>query len=248
MTAAAAGQSQLARRLAELAERYGLDSGAVERLAALLDHLASAPWAPTTVTESSRTVDVHVADSLVALERPELAPGAVAADLGSGAGYPALALAACRPDLDVRAVESNRRKAGFIAESADAAGVANVTVIAERIESWSGGAGVCDVVTARALAPLPVVAEYAAPLLRQGGHLIAWKGRPSPEEERAGTVAAEELGLRPVSPTPVDPFPAAGSRRLYVWPKIAATPERFPRRPGMARKRPLGTAPAGRAG
>lgn len=224
--------------LARLAERYELDAAAVERLEALLVHL-DFPHSPTTVRDSVHATDVHLADSLVALGRPELVTGAVVADLGSGAGFPALALAACRPDLRVVAVESAGRKAAFIEGAVRAAGLESVTVVAERAESWRAGIGACDVVTARALGPLAVIAEYAAPLLRAGGCLMAWKAQPDPPEELAGARAAEALGLRADPPQSVAPFRDAGPRRLYVWPKVGPTPDRFPRRPGMARKRPL---------
>ena len=100
----------------------------------------------------------------------------------------------------------------------------------------------CDLVTARALAPLAVVAEYAAPLLAVGGALVAWRGRRDPEDEAAAARAAAELGLEPGTVTRVEPYPGALNRHLHVMRKVAPTPDRFPRRPGMARKRPLGGA------
>jgi 16S rRNA (guanine527-N7)-methyltransferase len=84
------------------------------------------------------------------------------------------------------------------------------------------------------------LAEYAAPLLRPTGVLVAWKGAPAEGEERAAHVAAARLGLE-VGPTvPVTPFAGARSRRLYVMLKVAPTPPEYPRRAGMARKHPLG--------
>jgi 16S rRNA (guanine527-N7)-methyltransferase len=95
-------------------------------------------------------------------------------------------------------------------------------------------------VTARALAPLAVLAEYAAPLLREGGVLVAWKGRRDAQEERDAAAAAEELGLAVEEIRPVRPYPEAEHRHLHLLRKVAPTPDRFPRRPGIARKRPLG--------
>lgn len=83
------------------------------------------------------------------------------------------------------------------------------------------------------------MAEYAAPLLDLGGSLVAWKGQRDLDEERAGTAAAHILGLEPQPPTPVRPFKGSRERNLYVYTKVAPTPARFPRRPGMATKRPL---------
>jgi 16S rRNA (guanine527-N7)-methyltransferase len=84
-----------------------------------------------------------------------------------------------------------------------------------------------------------VLAEYAAPLLREGGVLVAWKGRRDEEEERDASVAAARLGLAVQEVRAVEPFPETQARHLVVLRKIAPTPDGFPRRPGMARKRPL---------
>src|SRR5204862_3100768 len=91
-----------------------------------------------------------------------------------------------------------------------------------------------------ALAPLPVVAEYAAPLLRHGGAVAAWRGRLDPEEDEAAARAADELGLEIRAPRRARPYPAALHRHLQLLVKTGETPARFPRRPGMARKHPLG--------
>ena len=112
-----------------------------------------------------------------------------------------------------------------------------------RAEEWAAappGAGSYDVVTARALASLAVLAEYAAPLLRPTGVLVAWKGDPAEGEERAADVAAARLGLEIEPIVRVTPFAGARSRHLYLMLKVAHTPPEYPRRPGMARKRPLG--------
>ena len=85
-----------------------------------------------------------------------------------------------------------------------------------------------------------MLVEYAAPLLREGGVLVAWKGARSEEEERAGARAAERLGMGAGEVRRVVPFAGARNRHLHVFRKEAPTPDGFPRRPGMARKRPLG--------
>ena len=108
-----------------------------------------------------------------------------------------------------------------------------------RAEAWPEGAGVHDLVTARALAALPVVLEYAAPLLAEGGHVVAWKAAVSEEERADSLAAAGILGLEPLPVVKVTPFPGARDHSLHPFRKIAPTPDRFPRRPGMAVKRPL---------
>jgi 16S rRNA (guanine527-N7)-methyltransferase len=226
-------------RLAELAARYDLPATAVPALTSLLEVVATDPTAPTTVSDPAAAVDIHVADSLAGLEVPELRMAERIADLGAGAGFPGLVLAAALPRARVALVESLGRKCAFLERAAAAARLANADVVGARAEDWRAGLGTCDAVTARAVAPLGVLAEYAAPLLRPGGVLVAYKGARDPEEEAAGTRAAGVLGLEARPPVPVDPFPGAEHRHLYVYSKVRDTPTRFPRRPGMARKRPL---------
>jgi 16S rRNA (guanine527-N7)-methyltransferase len=85
-----------------------------------------------------------------------------------------------------------------------------------------------------------VLVEYAAPLLRDDGVLVAWKGARDAAEEGAGAVAAEKVGMAVEDVLPVQPYPASENRHLHVFRKVAPTPAEFPRRAGMARKRPLG--------
>jgi 16S rRNA (guanine527-N7)-methyltransferase len=227
------------KRLHELAALHGIDAVGEAALAALLEILADDPTAPTTVVEPQRAVDVHLADSLVALDLDVVRAALVLADLGAGAGLPGLPLAVGLPQTRVVLVESVGRKAAFIERCIATMGLRNAEVVAGRAEEWQAGLGVCDVVTARALAPLGALAEYAAPLLREGGVLVAWKGRRDAEEEREGAAAAAHLGMEIDEIRPVAPFPAAQARHLVVVRKVAPTPPGFPRRPGMARKRPL---------
>ena len=233
---------RVAERLAELASRYDLDEAAVRALAALLEAVGDDPEAPTTIRTPGEAVDAHLADSLVALELPAVAAAREIADLGSGPGFPGMALAAALPAARVRLVESVARKSGFLERTAARAGIANTEVVHARAEAWDEGRLANDLVTVRAVAPLSVLAEYAAPLLRDQGVLVAWKGRRDPQQEADGAYAADELGLELVEIRRVQPFPAARERHLHVMRKVAPTPPRFPRRPGMAAKRPLHAA------
>jgi 16S rRNA (guanine527-N7)-methyltransferase len=205
--------------------------------------LAAEAKPPTTVAAPLEAVDVHVADSLSGLAVPALRDAARVADIGAGAGFPGLVLAAVLSASRVDLVESTARKCEVIARLAMAAEVRNAHPIPARAEDWASGEGAeaYDVVTARALAPLAVLAEYAAPLLRVGGTLVAWKGARDRDEEEAGARAAGELGLEPRSVVPVRPFKGSRERNLQSYVKVSPTPDRFPRRAGMAVKRPLGS-------
>lgn len=226
-------------RLDELGRRFGVPPAGIEALRAILALQAVDPGASTTVKDPATAVDRHVADSLVALDLEPVRSARRIADLGSGAGWPGLALAAALPDAHVALVESTGRHVRYLARAIGAGGLANAEVVHARVEDWPAGLGAHDLVTARALAALPVLCEYAAPLLADGGVLVAWKGRVEPAEAAAGAAAAGVLGLEPVEVRDVDPYPEAERRTLHVFRKVAPTPERFPRRPGMATKRPI---------
>ena len=228
--------------LSALTERHGLPAGSAARLGALLWALDAEPDPHTSIRPGEDAVRLHLADSLSGLEVQELRAAGRIADIGAGAGFPGLALAVALPDAQVDLVESTGRKCAVIERLAAAAELENTRVVHARAEEHAaaGGAGAYDAVTARAVASLAVVLEYAAPLLREGGVLMSWKGRRDAGEERAASAAADVLGLELAEVRAVTPFPDARDRHLHVYSKVKPTPERFPRRPGMAAKRPLG--------
>ncbi len=197
--------------------------------------------APTAVRGGERALDVHFADSLVALELDAIRTAGTIADLGTGAGFPGVALAIAQPATEVRLLESQRRRCEFLERLCARAGIENARVVRARVEEWREGASSNDAVVVRALAAQPVVLEYAAPLLRLGGTLVDWRGRRAPQEEQAALRAAEELGLRRLEVRAVEPFAGARDHHLHLYLKVGDTPERFPRRPGIAHKRPLGS-------
>ena len=138
--------------------------------------------------------NVHIADSLVGLEVPAVGEAARIVDLGSGAGLPGLVLAIARPEAEVVLVESVGKKCAWLERTVTALGLENVRVVCARAEELEEEP--FDVVTARALASLSVLCEYAAPLLREGGSLVAWKGAVDAREDADGLHAASVLGPR----------------------------------------------------
>ena len=230
------------KRLVALASRFELPDGAVPALDALLQVLASDPGAPTSITDPATVADAHVADALVALEIDAVRGARQIADLGSGAGFPGLVLAAALPGAHVTLVESSSKKCAFLERAAEAMGLANVEPVSARAEEWVAGISRCDLVTARAVAPLNVLVEYAAPLLAEGGSLVAWKGRRDFAEEADGAAAAAGTGLGAPVVRSVHPWDGAEHLHLHAFEKVGSTPNRYPRRPGMASKRPLRAA------
>jgi 16S rRNA (guanine527-N7)-methyltransferase len=221
-----------------------------ERIEAVLRKLASDHRSLSSIRDPEQGRATHVADSLTGLEVPEL-PGADSiCDIGAGAGFPGFVLADELPGAQVDLVESVSRKCAFMREAIEEAGFTNARVIESRSEQWAttappeGGREAYDVVTARAVARLATLAELAAPLLRDGGVLVAWKGkRDAAEEEELGAAClATAMSLRDV----LEVGERAGfeHRHLYVLIKRGPTPEGLPRRPGLAKKRPLSGHPA----
>jgi 16S rRNA (guanine527-N7)-methyltransferase len=228
------------RLVQALAQRYGLPPRAHVQMTAILETLAADGRAPTTVRDPAEAVDIHLADSLVALEVDRLRSARRIADIGTGAGFPALPLAVALPASEMLLVESQAKKCQFLRRVIAAAGVDNARVVERRAEEWPEGLGAHDAVLARALAPAPVVLEYAAPLLEHGGVLVDWRGRRDSVQEEEATSAAEQLGMRLLEIRRTEPYEGAREHHLHVFEKVAETPSRFPRRAGVARKRPLG--------
>jgi 16S rRNA (guanine527-N7)-methyltransferase len=228
--------------LRDLGARHGLAPDQTESLAALVSALASDARAPTALRSPDRSIDGHIADSLAALEVEAVRAASAIADLGSGAGFPGLPLAIALADCEVWLLESQARKCAYMQDLIAQAHVSRARVVCGRVEDWGEGRATVDVALARALAPQPVVLEYAAPLLRRGGVLVDWRGRRDQAQERSAELAAGELGLERVEVRRVAPFPEARDRHLHLYMKVSDTPPQFPRRPGMAAKRPLGTS------
>jgi 16S rRNA (guanine527-N7)-methyltransferase len=96
-----------------------------------------------------------------------------------------------------------------------------------------------DVVTSRALAPLTALVEYSAPLLKIGGTIVAWKGSPGAEERANASAAEAALGFSPGKFASTKPFKGSARRNFYVATKLKPTSDRYPRRPGVALKKPI---------
>ena len=192
--------------------------------------------------EQARLRERHLDDALgLAAIRPPLR-GERWVDLGSGAGLPGLPLAYAYPETDFTLVDAQRRRLDWVAATAARLHADNVTVVHARLEEYGRGPGreAFDVATARALGPLPVVAELGLPLLRVDGTLLVPRGRPPDAELDRATMACRQLGgrLEDVVPNPSSPIDRIGF--VVIMAKIAATSPRFPRRSGVPARTPLG--------
>jgi 16S rRNA (guanine527-N7)-methyltransferase len=238
MTARDASDAEagIASGVERLLQAYGLPESTGERFHTLLDLLAE-PGAPTSIHDPAVAIDVHLADALIGLEVPALRDARRLADLGAGAGLPGLPLALALPATYVELVESQQRKCAFLQRAVASLELTSATVVCARAEALDEER--FDAVTARAVAALPILCEYAAPVLAMGGVFVAWKGEVDPAEEADGLAAAETLGLERLSVRQVEPYAGSERRTLHVFRKAAPTPAGYPRRPGIAAKRPL---------
>jgi 16S rRNA (guanine527-N7)-methyltransferase len=196
----------------------------------------------TRIVEPDAIARLHLLDAVAALPLVDMIAPRRCLDLGSGGGVPGIPLALARPDIAWLLVDSVRKKVDALASFVEALGLPNVVVQAERAEALGRDPAHrerYDLVTARACAALPVVAEYALPLLRRGGTLLAWKGPMPADELRAGRAAAAELGNAEVDLRDSG-VAALGDHRFIIVRKVDATPDRYPRRPGVPAQRPLG--------
>lgn len=214
-----------------------------ERFVALLLD-ANARHNLTRIVAPADVARLHLLDALSALPLIDAARPVTALDLGTGGGVPGLVLALARPEVRWTLVDSERRKVEAVSGFAEAIGLTNVTAVAERAETLGRGAHreSFDLVTARACAALPVLAEYALPLTRIGGQLLAWKGPMGDDEASAGAHAASLLGGSPPEVLPSG-VATLGDHAFVRVRKVTATPDAYPRRAGVPTRRPLGGPP-----
>lgn len=193
----------------------------------------------TRITALDDFLHRHLLDSLTLA--PFLPAGAKLADIGSGAGFPALPLAIVRPDIQVIAVESVGKKCAFIRECAEKLHLSSLTVLNQRSESLGQDPEFreqFDMVTARAVAALPGLLELCLPLVKVGGAFLSMKGLSYETELAAAKNALKTLGgeLKEIK---TFTHPSLIGSRLLIIKKVQPTPAKYPRGVGLPVKTPL---------
>jgi 16S rRNA (guanine527-N7)-methyltransferase len=197
----------------------------------------------TAITDDDGIQIKHFLDSLSLLKA--LPPGwgrARLVDVGTGAGFPGLPLKLLCPDLRLTLVEATGKKVTFLQALVDQLRLLGVAVVKARAEDLGQDPvhrEQYDLAVARAVAELPVLAEYLLPLVRLGGQAIAQKGEAAPAEAHAAEGAVRRLGGTLTQIIPVELPGIVETRHLVIYTKTAATPPAYPRRPGVPAKSPL---------
>lgn len=196
----------------------------------------------TAIDDPQKVRIKHFLDSLTCLCVLRETPFESLIDVGTGAGFPGLPIKIVYPHIRLTLVESVGKKAAFCRHMVETLGLDNVEVIQERAEALGHiqmHREQYDWAVARAVAILPVLAEYLLPLVRMGGGMLAMKGELAPAEAHAAEHAARVLGGHLRRLVPIHLPGVAEERYLVVMDKIAATPKPYPRRVGLPAKKPL---------
>lgn len=223
----------------ERMQALGLAEAQVEQMAgyvtALLETNASLNL--TAIRDADEAWTRHVLESLELVPKVRALSAKRCVDLGTGGGVPGMPLAIALPDTSWMLVDAREKKIAFIEKTARALGVTNVNAVADRAEllvaPGKPARDRADLLVARALAPMPVLVELALPFVRGGGHMLAVKGERADEE-----LAQAKKALAALGGDVVETERRATATHVLIE-KRGATPHRFPRKPGEAKRAPL---------
>lgn len=199
----------------------------------------------TAISEPEAVLKLHVIDSLYAARALdgvlEGLPSRRIADVGSGAGFPALPIATVRREVNVTAIDSTEKKCRYIGDCAEAMGLSNVTPLSGRAEELARGElrDSFGAVVSRAVARLPVLLELCLPLCAVGGVMLAMKGAAADEEEKEAADAAKLLGAVLEARVNYTIAGYADGRTILVFRKLSPTPDKYPRHFSKISKAPL---------
>jgi len=196
----------------------------------------------TAITDPLAIEMRHFLDSLSVLKAVSLPQGARVIDVGAGAGFPGLPLKIACPQIQLTLLEATGKKTTFLQHIISQLNLSQTKIANARAEEAgqdSAHREHYDLVLARAVAHMPILAEYLLPLCRIGGRCVAMKGESAAAEIGLAENAMRLLGGRFVQLTPIELPHVAETHYLVVIEKVAATPHHYPRKPGIPSKKPL---------
>lgn len=235
------------QRLVAGARAWGLELTAEQVQAFELYYRELVAWNErvnlTAITDYEEVQVRHFLDSLSCFQALTGLPAEWSCiDIGTGAGFPGLPLRVAFPPMRLTVLESTGKKAAFLEHIVAELGLSGVDVVRGRAEEAGREPGLresFDAALARAVAALPVLVEYALPLVKVGGVFVAQKGSEVDEEVEAARAAIALLGGELAEIHAVDVPGLDARRHLVVVAKASPTPDRYPRRPGIPAKRPI---------
>ena len=194
----------------------------------------------TRITGKEEFIKEHYVDSASLFKLEEFKAAENVCDVGTGAGFPGIVLAVLSPDKKITLIDSLAKRLAVIRELADKAGIDNIVLIHSRAEDAGHDTALresFDLVTARAVAKLSVLAELCVPLVKKGGTFAAFKGASCEEEAKDAKRAANILGVPEIV---IQDAGVKGTRHVFaVMKKVRKTPEKYPRKAGEPARKPL---------
>ncbi|OOE14921.1 16S rRNA (guanine(527)-N(7))-methyltransferase RsmG [Fictibacillus arsenicus] len=196
----------------------------------------------TAITEKEEVYLKHFYDSVTAAFYFNFKQDITVCDVGAGAGFPAIPLKICFPEIKLTVVDSLNKRIGFLEHVVNELGLENVSMYHDRAETFAHRPEFrqqFDLVMARAVARLSVLSEFCLPLVKKGGHFLGMKGANLPEEVKDGEKAVKLLGGK-IEDVHSFLLPIEESERnIVIIEKVSGTPKKFPRKPGTPNKSPI---------
>ncbi|MFE1242504.1 16S rRNA (guanine(527)-N(7))-methyltransferase RsmG [Fictibacillus sp. NPDC058756] len=196
----------------------------------------------TAITEKEEVYLKHFYDSVTAAFYFNFNQDITVCDVGAGAGFPAVPLKICFPEINLTVVDSLNKRIGFLEHVVKELGLENVSMYHDRAETFAHRPEFrqqFDLVMARAVARLSVLSEFCLPLVKKGGHFLGMKGANLPEEVKDGEKAVKLLGGK-IEDVHSFLLPIEESERnIVIIEKVNETPKKFPRKPGTPNKSPI---------
>ncbi len=195
----------------------------------------------TAITEHEEILEKHFLDSITLCLSEKLTEGCSLIDIGAGAGFPSVPVKIVRDDINLTMLDSLNKRINFLNTVVEKIGLKNAKAIHFRAEEGGKNKELrekFDVATARAVADLAVLAEYAIPFVKIGGYFVAMKGNTPEEEINGAKKAIKEMGGQ-IEEVKEVVLPSGINHCLVIIKKVAQTPSKYPRKAGKPSKEPI---------